>query len=251
MTYQYAVEDVDFSDFATGCVFYGLPGRPAFPVRLASEIFQRCVALIRKRGGTTPCVLYDPCCGGASLLSAVAYLHWRDLAGIIGSDVEADTLALAERNLSLLTLDGLDRRIVQLQQLSEEFAKESHREALASAQRLRQQLQQHLVSHNITTRTFLADATHPESLQAQLTGQAIDIVMTDIPYGEATHWQLAEALPADPVQLVLHALQPLLSTHSVVAITVPRQQKVNHPEYQRLAQFTIGKRRVFILAPLN
>ncbi|MBA2678764.1 MAG: hypothetical protein H0U76_10280, partial [Ktedonobacteraceae bacterium] len=85
MTYRFAQERQDYTDFATGRVFHSIPGRTAFPVRLAGEIFQRCVALYQQGGGHVPCILYDPCCGGASLLSAVAYLHWPVLEQVIGS----------------------------------------------------------------------------------------------------------------------------------------------------------------------
>ncbi|MFI6743014.1 hypothetical protein ACIBI9_59845 [Nonomuraea sp. NPDC050451] len=40
-------------------------GFPAFPVRLASEIFQRAPAL---RGGEGPAVVCDPCCGSGTCL---------------------------------------------------------------------------------------------------------------------------------------------------------------------------------------
>ena len=44
MQYKFAKEQPDYSDLASGRVFYSLPGHPAFPVRLASEVFQRCLA---------------------------------------------------------------------------------------------------------------------------------------------------------------------------------------------------------------
>ena len=50
MQYLYATERPDYSDLASGRVFYSLPGHPAFPIRLASEIFQRCLAFRRAAG---------------------------------------------------------------------------------------------------------------------------------------------------------------------------------------------------------
>jgi 23S rRNA (guanine2535-N1)-methyltransferase len=44
MQYKYEKTMLDYSDLASGRVFYSLPGHPAFPIRLASEIFQRCLA---------------------------------------------------------------------------------------------------------------------------------------------------------------------------------------------------------------
>ena len=114
MLYRFASERRDYSDYASGRVFMGRPGHPAFPIRLASELFQRCLAVRRAGGLTGPCVLYDPCCGGAYLLSTLAYLHWHEIDRVIGSDIDEEALALAARNLSLLTLEGLDRRIQDL-----------------------------------------------------------------------------------------------------------------------------------------
>ena len=36
MTYRFALEDQDFSDYASGRVIYNLPGAPAFPLRPGS-----------------------------------------------------------------------------------------------------------------------------------------------------------------------------------------------------------------------
>lgn len=59
MPYRFATERRDYSDYASGKVFYALPGCPAFPVRLASEIFQRCLEIRAAEDATQPCVLYD------------------------------------------------------------------------------------------------------------------------------------------------------------------------------------------------
>src|SRR5512143_549990 len=99
MQYQYATEKVAYSDFTSGRVFYSLPGYPAFPVRLASEIFQRCLAhRAAVYGVSTPCALYDPCCGGAYLLSVLAYLHGEHLREVMASDIDENAVALAKRN---------------------------------------------------------------------------------------------------------------------------------------------------------
>src|SRR5687767_4526533 len=115
MQYKYAKEQLDYSDFSSGRVFYSLPGHPAFPVRLASEIFQRCLAY-RERfyQVSSPCTLYDPCCGVAYHLSILAYLHREHIREIIASDIDEKAVALAERNLGLLHRDGLEERIREL-----------------------------------------------------------------------------------------------------------------------------------------
>src|SRR5262245_25916369 len=121
MPYRFVSERPDYSDFAAGPVLYSLPGRPAFPVRLASEIFQRCQAHLRRTGSAGPYTIYDPCCGSGYLLTVLAYLHRPMIQQLAGSDVDAEVIPLAARNLSLLTLAGVEARIAQLAELSERF----------------------------------------------------------------------------------------------------------------------------------
>ncbi len=124
MQYKYAKEQQDYSDFSSGRVFYSLPGHPAFPVRLASEIFQRCIAQ-RERiyQVSTPGTLYDPCCGAAYHLSVLAYLHPKHNREVIASDIDEKAVALAERNLGLLHPEGMEQRIRELSELLEEYGK--------------------------------------------------------------------------------------------------------------------------------
>jgi 23S rRNA (guanine2535-N1)-methyltransferase len=60
VSYRYAAEKEGYADYSSGHVLRSAPGFPAFPVRLASEVFQRAVAL---RPGSSPVALWDPCCG--------------------------------------------------------------------------------------------------------------------------------------------------------------------------------------------
>ena len=109
MHYQFATAHLNYSDLASGRVFYSRPGHPAFPIRLASEIFQRCMAIRTAEHLPAPCVLFDPCCGGAYHLSVLAYLHRECIREVIGSDVDEEAIALAQRNLELLSVSGLDQ----------------------------------------------------------------------------------------------------------------------------------------------
>jgi hypothetical protein len=248
MPYQFATEDRDYSDYASGRVFYAAPGHPAFPVRLISEVFQRCQALRRRQGLTGPVTLYDPCCGSAYQLSTLAYLHWAEIGSILASDIDADILPVAVRNLGLLTPAGLEKRAGEITDLLERYDKPSHMEAAVSVKHFRQHLNEQAPSHPISTRVFQADATQGQELRRELAGQPIDLVLADVPYGRQSHWQTFESGSAgDNDSLLgplLEALLEVISPQTIVAILSDKAQKAEHPQYQRLGRFQIGKRLV-------
>jgi 23S rRNA (guanine2535-N1)-methyltransferase len=252
MHYQFAKAQLDYSDLSSGRVFYGLPGHPAFPIRLASEIFQRCIALRTAEHLPTPCVLFDPCCGGAYHLSVLAYLHREYIREVIGSDVEEEAIALAQRNLDLLSVSGLDRRISEITEMLKRYGKKSHHEALKSATVMRQSVAFREQKYPLKISTFLANATDGKALRHNLKGVEVDIVLTDIPYGRSSRWVKSgsELSPSDPLYSMLTALLAILSPISIVAIISDKQQKIKHQNYERLEQFQVGKRRVGILRPL-
>ena len=247
MPYRYAVEKDDYSDLAAGPVLYSLPGQPAFPVRLASDIFQRCQAHLRAHGTPGPYIVFDPCCGSAYFLTTLALLHWHSIRAIIASDVEADTLTLAERNLALLTLPGLQQRAEQLGRLVREYDKPSHHDALASVERLQAQVGANMRKHAISTHTALANALDGDQLRRVVGPRALDVVLTDLPYGQRTAWQSVPDADHEPQWQLLQALRAVIGPHTIVAITATKAQKVGHEAYTRVEQFQVGKRRTTLL----
>ena len=252
MQYKYVRTPPDYSDLASGRVFHSLPGHPAFPVRLASEIFQRCMASREKfYENSDPCVLYDPCCGTAYHLSVLAYLHGENIRAVIGSDINEKAVAVAKRNLELLIVAGLDQRIDEISQLLELYGKDSHKEALSSGHILKNRLSALTQEHPMITKVFEADATDSTTILKNINRKSVDIVLTDIPYGQHSHW-----LPSgsnellNPILSMLSALTSIISSESVVAIVSDKKQKVSHERFQRIEQFQIGKRRVVILRPI-
>lgn len=251
MEYRFAAEQ-DYSDFSSGRVFYSLPGHPAFPVRLASEIFQRCLAHREKiYGMSTPCTLYDPCCGAAYHLSVLGYLHGENIGKIIGSDIDQKAVALAERNLALLSMEGLERRIHELSEMLERYEKESHQDALRSASVLKGKLAVLRETFPLETRVFEANATDRKEITRHILSNSVDIVFTDVPYGQHSYWNdslFTEG--SNPLTSMLDALFGVLSPTSIVAVASDKGQKAAHERFQRIEHFQVGKRRVVFLKPV-
>lgn len=248
MTFRFATQRENYGDYASGQVFHNLPGHPALTVRLASEVFQRCLQLRRIRGLDAPVRLYDPCCGGAYHLAVLAYLHWEHILDVKVSDIDDQALAIARRNLALLTLAGLEERMTQIEALQHLYKKESHLQALRSAEHLKTKLLQHLATRALPVDIFQADALRAGEIQAQLGAYRPDLVISDIPYGMRSHWQLPEGKPqAEPVWLLLENLRDALGEGAVVAIAADKQQKIAHAAYQQLGRFKLGKRQVVMM----
>jgi hypothetical protein len=239
----------DFSIYSPGAVFYSLPGHTAFPVRLTLDIFLQCGEYLQAMGIRRPYRLFDPCCGGAYHLAVLTYQHPGAFLSITASDIDADAVALAERNLSLLTSDGLDRREVQIREMASRFGKASHQTALEQVQRLRA-LQASLTPIP-RLHTFQADAFDSVQLAEGLGENFVDLVMTDIPYGWKSNWILNSGRRLDdpPAVGMLEALLPLLSPGAVVAVAADKEQSLAHNSFRRLKRMKIGKRQVVFLTP--
>ncbi len=252
MEYKFTPDRENYEMYASGGVLYSAPGHTAFPVRLATEIFRRCLALRAHQGESDRCVLYDPCCGSAYQLTTMAYFNWHSIERIIGSDIDADALSVAARNLSLLDLNGLDRRINEISTLYQQFGKASHSIALKNALELKQRLSELIASHKIDTQLFRADVTDRQAVSAELAEAPVDVVMADIPYGQHSNWDAATAAlvsATDPVHQLLESLLPVMRPNAVVAVAAAKKDKIRHEQYQKLERFTVGKRQIVILRP--
>ncbi|RXZ78983.1 hypothetical protein EBB07_24935 [Paenibacillaceae bacterium] len=241
MEYKYETVSRSFEDFASGKVLFNARGTTSFPVRLGSEIYLRAKSYLRSTGNKDRITLYDPCCGGAHLLTAIGILHGHDMKRMIGSDIEPDVVEVAIRNLGLINLDGINARMEQLTQMVNEFGKDSHRQAVESARRLKEQIVQR--NTTLTATCFQADATAEAEYDDRSLG-AVDMVITDLPYGNMVKWTSDSANPAEKL---LENLLPRLSSDAVVAVIADKKQVIQNANYKRLQKFKIGKRQVVFL----
>lgn len=233
MQYRYVTEKENYEDFAAGRVLLSQSGMTSFPVRLASEIFQRCADYFPTEQRLR---VYDPCCGGGYLLTVLGLLHSARIQSLYGSDINTDIIGLAADNLRLLTATGLDTRRDTLQELANTYNKPSHYDALGSVERLRQ----YLPTSPIITRTWAADALQPTAAAS-----SVDLIICDMPYGKVTDWQ-ADA-DDNLITALLQAQYDVLVTGGIAAMINDKSQKATYPHYQRLEHETIGKRRFIIL----
>ncbi len=244
MIYKFA-DNRNYQDYSSGRVLYNLPGTTSFPVRLASEIYQRCAAVLSAGGVNAPYSLYDPCCGGAYLLTCIGFLHGREISGIYASDIDRKMVSLAEKNLSLLTREGLQKRIEQIEGMYAAYGKESHLEALKSALRLKDVLDS--MDGDIDIRCFTADITRARGLTDYISN--VNMVITDLPYGNIVSWS-GQPDEKQAVQGLLENILPVLSSGSLVSVVSNKRTKIDCERYRRIEMFTAGKRKITILQPV-
>lgn len=246
MNYRYALENRNYEDFSSGRVFYNQKGTTSFPVRLASEIYQLCKAILIKHGCDKPYVLYDPCCGGAYLLASLGFIHGEEISAIYASDVDEEVIPLAQKNLELLTKECIDRRIGAIQKMIADFGKESHSQALESAFNLRSILENR--EQPIEVKCFLSDITKNDKLINSI--HDVNMIITDLPYGEIVNWNSIED-EKSAVEKLLNNVLGVMSANSVIAIISKSKSKIKHKDFKQVERFNIGKRQITILMPVH
>ncbi|HHW31266.1 MAG TPA: hypothetical protein GXX20_06280 [Clostridiaceae bacterium] len=230
MEYKYAKND-NYEDFSAGRVLYNVKGMTNFPVRLAQEIFCRCLqySSIKKN-----ICLYDCCCGGGYLLTILGFLNQGTIRRIIGSDINREILNIAEKNLSLLSKEGINRRIIEIEQMIESYQKQSHIDAKHSAIILRD-----LIKTDIEFIVFQSDALKAINLDIKP-----DIIITDVPYGKLVNWEGNEE---NVIDKLLDALYEICSSDTIIGLCMNKKQKVRNEKFIRLEKQQIGKRKFEIL----
>ncbi|MEU3229537.1 rRNA methyltransferase [Nocardiopsis alba] len=233
MSYRYATERADHSALASGQVLRSAPGYPGFPVRLADELLQR--AMVHVEGDRVR--LWDPCCGSGYLVTVLGLLHRDLLTHVRASDVSSDAVGIAARNLELLTAEGLAERERELRRSARDFGRVAFVERAEAARDLAAGLA--AMGGDLPHESAVADVfSLTEPVDA-------DLVITDVPYGEMTHWD-GEA-PEDPVHGLLASMGRVLPRNSVVVVTA-RTRRVRLPEGVRaLERVKVGNRSAVLL----
>ncbi len=237
MVYKYC-ENRNFEDFASGRVLLHRTGYPNFPVRLAQEVFCRCMERI---GSPEQICIYDPCCGGGYLLTVLGFLNYGRIGSIAASDISAEAVELARENLSLLCLEGLRQRIEQLGRLRDLHGKSSSLEALESAENLLGIVTG--AARGIELEVFQADILSPGALEGR--DFKADIVFTDVPYGNLVEWQEGQ----EDALCLPDRLLPVIKDTSVVAVCSDKRQKFRSDYFRRLEKQAVGKRLFQIFVP--
>jgi len=225
--YKYFGKD-NYEDFASGRVFYHKAGYPNYPVRLAGEIFSRCL----EYSGKNEVTLYDPCCCCGYMVMVPGFLFNEKIISIHASDVSPEAVEISKKNLSLLTSDGIENRKNELTSFVENYGKDSHRDALQSLNRLRE-----LYKHEITINCFVSDVLAAGSLVKKTF--IADIVMTDVPYGGLSDWSENRD---GTIDILLEGVKPVLTGNSVISISHTRQQKITNDSFRNIDTIKNGHR---------
>ncbi|MGA8941253.1 MAG: hypothetical protein WB502_00810 [Thermoactinomyces sp.] len=239
MKYRYETEKKDYTDLASGRVLYHAPGSAPFPVRLASEIFCRALALLKPDQKKNGYKIYDPCCGSGYLLTVLGFLHAGKIREIWATDYDAQILETAARNLSLLTPEGLRKREAELREYIKRYGKPSHVDALDSVEKLKSLQKQEPVKITCRQRDITKPGGNPVN--------DVNMIITDLPYGNLVSWQGHEV---NPVNRLFENIWQALDLDNAVVVIVTDGQKLEHPQFQRVRQLKAGKRRVSFFRPL-
>ena len=230
MEYRYG-KNQNYEDFSSGRVFYHTDGMTNFPVRLAHEIYGRCLEYSPKKADIS---LYDCCCGGGYLLTVLGFLNQDTIGKIFGSDINEEILHVANKNLSLLGIEGIDKRIKEIEEMILNYEKQSHIDAKNSAIKLKG-----LIKIDIDFQVFQADALKSIELQ-----EKPDIIITDVPYGNIVNWEGNEE---NFIDSLLDSLYEISTSDTIIGLCMDKKQKVKNEKFRRLEKQQIGKRRFEIL----
>jgi len=233
MVYKYFPKN-NYEDFSSGRVILHKSKYPNFPVRLAGEIFCHCLEYINKPKNIS---VYDPCCGNDYLLTVLGFLFNDKIKTIYGSDIDNEAVNLAQVNLSLLSITGIEERKNELMDLVNKYNKQSHKAAINSINNISKN-----IKHEIGINIFLTDILKENGLNNL--NFCVDILITDVPYGNLVNWN--EKIN-NPIDILLDTIIPVINKETIIAIIYNKNQKMNNLRYGRLNKYKVGHRIIEIM----
>jgi hypothetical protein len=237
--YQFT-KNGNYEDYSSGRVLYGATGATNFPVRLTSEIFLRAQYYLTEQGNRGPYSIYDPFCGAGYSLSVLGLLHGENIKSIYASDVDKNMLEIAEKNLYLLTKEGMNKRAHELNVLYSQYHKDSHKDALESVNKLVKKLPR----SSITIQSFKHNILSNPNLPIEL--KKIDLIISDVPYGKLAQWQGA-SMEVNPLRQFLNNIKNKVSQKSLIAVSLNKKQEAIYEGYSKIKSFKIGTRKILFL----
>lgn len=217
-----------------GKILQFLPGKPSLYPRIADEAYLRGA---KYNPVSSEHVLYDPFCGVGGALISPAVIRRASIAQIFGSDIDADSLAVAQRNFSLSDLTGYDAAI--------ERGIPDKQDGTPVDPALLAQFREMLLHYGCISPVNLKLFHHPMPAPVPawvMPPESVSMVITDPPYGQMTPFQLgvgdeatADTLLARYVES-LRAIRPLLRDKATVTLICDKRQEIEAllagmPEY--------------------
>lgn len=241
MEYRYAPRD-DHRDLASGAVLRSRPGMPAFPVRLARELFGRARSHLADPGA--PLALWDPCCGSAQLLVALGLSERAHLRQVVGSDVDPEMLDLARTNGRLLTVAGLAARERELRAEHERHGRPAHREAAEAARRLADGLA--CAGGDLPFAVHRADALDRVAVGEMVAHVRPDLVLADLPHGRMVSWSDTDD-DVEAIGRLAATLGAALADDAVVVLVARSRRAPLPPGTRALERLRTGHRSAAIV----
>ena len=237
MVYKYFPNN-NYEDFSSGRVLYHKSNFTNYPVRLAGEIFSGCLEYSKKKNELC---LYDPCCGGAYMVTVLGFLFNEVIRTIYCSDISNEAIELAYKNISLLSCSGIENRKNELHNLMKKYGKESHKNALNSLEKIRK-----LIKNEITGNIFQTDILNKNEVISQKF--IADIVITDVPYGNLVNWS---GNSGEEINELLNGIIPIINSDTIIAISHNKKQKINNLKYKVVEKIQAGHRKIEIMQFMN
>lgn len=232
MNYLYATEHKNSEIFSSWRVLYHTRNATAFPVRLIEEIWGRAKHLLYQLWNLWPYNIYDPCWWIWYMMTVLWLLDGLSIDAIVVSDINKEFLSYAYKNLSLLSSEGVNRRIKELQDHISLYNKESHRWALEDAYKILNIVEH---QHKIDTSIYQNDIMNSWDLESNM----FDVIMVDFPY-----WQLVSRNWIVDVWTIFQLFKKVLKENGILIIISDKKQKYATDLFSPQWSFVVGKRKI-------